>query len=230
LVDALIFSKDRACQLDLLLRSIDRYAPGLYSSLTVLWAWSATPFAEAYQTVMKEHQGVVFQTERDFRDDVDTWLGLRDRWTRPVSFLVDDDVFYRDCDLSSYPVLPVSLRGGDYDYPFSVDGNIYRRDQLIELLRDTPYVDPSTLEMAGDMNARERWRFATNHPVEPPCLVGVPWNRVSSHSGMPHANIDTRFLNELYLEGQRLAIPSSSVNLGTHAILDLEWEISRVRV
>lgn len=206
MVDALIFSKDRAAQLDLLLRSIDKHAPKLYSSLTVLCTYSALDFLDGYAACAQEHTDVRVTYQRVFEDRVREWLadaGLL------VSFLVDDDVFYRDCpivDAEAYwrrHATPWSLRGGDYDYPFSVDGNIYRREHVAEHLSRFSFNDPTELE-ARAHELREHLPFDCLTPVQPPCLVGVPANRVSASSGMPHMGVDPRDLNDAYLRGERL--------------------------
>lgn len=215
-VDCLIFSKDRACQLDLLLRSVDRHAAGMYSSLTVLWTSSTREFGRGYALAFAEHAGVKFVLETDFEQQVRKWLSLTDG---PVSFLVDDDVFYRAADLGS---LPWSLRGGDYDYPFSLDGNVYALVDVIVLLHGLAFCNPTELEAAGHEH-RNRLPFqAVNHGE--PCLVGVPLNRVSEQSGMPHMGVHEYDLNERYLAGDRLRIPSPrEVSPGAHNALEIAF-------
>jgi hypothetical protein len=210
-LDCLVFSKDRACQLDLLLRSIRRYAPNLYRSVTVLATYSDDDYRRAYGRCKGEHGWASFWLEIDFEWDVRRWL---DKAGELVSFLVDDDVFYRDAPKDM--LVPFSLRGGDYDYPFSVDGNIYRGNDVKRLLEDLAFRNPTELE-AFAHHVRGRLPFKTVHPCRPPCLVGVPANRVSVSSGMPHMGVDTRELNDHYLGGGRLRIPEITEDLPAHA-------------
>lgn len=218
MVDALIFSKDRACQLDLLLRSIDRHAPNLYSSLTVLWTASQREYGKGYAVCFSEHAGVKFIAESDFEGQVRHWL----RIVGPkVSFLVDDDVFYRDCVPGPTSSLWAawSPRGGDYDYPFSLDGVIYETVDVIVLLHGLRFRNPTELEAQGHEH-RSRLPFARLNHGEP-CLVGVPANRVSVSSGMPHMGVHEYDLNERYLAGKRLALPAVEGSLPAHAALEL---------
>ena len=215
MIDALVFSKDRACQLDLLLRSIDRHAAEMYSSLTVLWRASSREFARGYAIAFSEHAGAKFILETDFEAQVRHWLHLSDE---VVSFLVDDDVFYRDA--LEPKRLPWSFRGGDFDYPFSVDGNTYDRVDVTELLHGLRFRNPTELEALGHEH-RDRLPFATvGHSRA--CLIGVPLNRVSESSGMPHMGVHEYDLNERYLAGERLEIPSIPAGVdAAHAALEL---------
>lgn len=216
MIDALVFSKDRACQLDLLLRSIDRYASSIYGSLSVLYTASSAEFMRGYAVCFAEHARAKFVLEHDFEAQTRKWLTLANG---PVSFLVDDDVFYRDASLPER--LPWSYRGGDYDYPFSVDGNVYERDDAILALHDITFRNPTQLEAAAHALSA-RLPFRTVHHGRP-CLVGVPANRVSASSNMPHMGYDVRELNDAYLRGNRLRFPEQSDDLPAHAAIEYGW-------
>ena len=218
--DVLIFSKDRACQLDLLLRSISRHAPELYRTVSVLYDWTEPCYAAGYQQCLSDHApvGVRFVPEIAFQEQTLTWLARREG---AVSFLCDDDVFYRY--LEPVGELPWSLRGGDYDYPFSLDGNIYERSDVDGLLDGLPFTNPTTLEAVGH---EHRFRLPFDRLQHgAPCLTGIPWNRVSVDSRMPHLSSDDSCtgvhqfdLNERYLEGFRLPVPTLDEDLPAHTV------------
>jgi len=219
-IDCLIFSKDRACQLDLLLRSINQHAPLLYRSVTVLATYTDETYRRGYGRCMEEHgDEISFLREIDFEWDVRRWLN---RSWGLVSFLVDDDVFYRAAPPPAAIKAPFSLRGGDYDYPFSVDGNVYRRRDVVSLLEGLSFRNPTELE-AFAHNVRRRLPFTTVKPCRPPCLVGVPANRVSDSSGMPHMGVAVSDLNRFYLEGGRLELPEIKDDLAAHAAIDYRY-------
>lgn len=218
MIDALVFSKDRACQLDLLLRSIDRHAPDVYRSLSVLYTASSAKLMRGYAVAFAEHAHVKFVLEHDFEAQTRKWLSLANG---PVSFLVDDDVFYRDAQPPER--LPWSYRGGDYDYPFSVDGNVYERDDAILALHDITFRNPTEME-AGAHALASRLPFRSVYNGRP-CLVGVPANRVSVSSNMPHMDVDQRALNDAYLAGNRLLIPSVSGDLPAHSAIAYSWDV-----
>jgi hypothetical protein len=210
----LIFTKDRPAQLDLLLRSIWQHAP-LYRNVTVLAAYTDTPYLRGYETCSDEHGGQVewWLEERSpggFLRDVWQWLR---RAASPVSFLCDDDVFYRDAVLEEI-VAPWSLRAADFDYPFSLDGNIYRKDDLVGLLDGLTFRNPTQLEAQGHVE-RARLPFATvGHGS--PCLAGVPLNRVSEDSLMPYLAYHQYHLNEQYLLGKRLDLELPAAIVSAH--------------
>jgi hypothetical protein len=155
-IHALVFSKDRAMQLDAFLRSAKQHAP--YKTVTVLqcvtedWA-----HREAYQRVCDRGDFTEWWEENDgvstFEECVREWVGLYER----VVFHTDDDVWFRDGpDLDEFlksrssfaPAFIVSYRLGEnttYCHP---------RDRLQAVPKSFPW----------------RWRDA-GHPLsfmEPP--------------------------------------------------------------
>ncbi len=218
-VDCLIFSRDRAAQLDLLLRSIDRHAGDVYSSVSVLWTCSSLEHARGYAMLQLDRDEIAWGRERDFESDTRDWILQAGE---VVSFLVDDDVFYRDAPDPTR--LPWSFRGGDTWYPFSVDGNVYERSDVLALLRGLSFRDPTQLEATGH-DHRARLPFSEVYQGVPPCLVGIPANRVSPSSGMPHMGRDPAEMNRRFLAGERLELPAAVLgrDLAAHESLDLMW-------
>ena len=100
-ISFIIFSKDRALQLDGLLRSILHHATGAYS-IHVLYCASNTAHADAYQEVTAGTQNtdrIQWTKEADFKEDlVRTLQGVQ---TASVCFLVDDIVFIRPINLDA---------------------------------------------------------------------------------------------------------------------------------
>lgn len=134
-VQVIIFSKDRASQLDLLLRSIRKYVR-FEHQIKVLYTYSNDDFKKGYHKLKCYWQNVTFVKEQDFKKDL---IANLDTVFSHVMFLVDDDVFVADVNagdtpiygLSSIPeVLTVSLRFGknilwDYNYNRAVDQPIF---------------------------------------------------------------------------------------------------------
>jgi len=93
----IVFSKDRACQLDSLLRSIRDHFRLPRRSLTVLHRASGDEYAAAYRKLVDRHilPGIRWAPESSFSEDLRSIIGdlpERDR----VMFLVDDDVVVRE--------------------------------------------------------------------------------------------------------------------------------------
>lgn len=105
MVNALIFSKDRAAQLDLLLRSIEKNTIDLFSSIVVLYTYSNEEYKEGYERLISNLRGYrpLFVKEEDFRQDT---LDFCEN-TKYVSLLTDDTVFFRpfEFDFSNELVL-----------------------------------------------------------------------------------------------------------------------------
>jgi hypothetical protein len=101
-ISAIIFSKDRACQLELLLRSIDKNCPDLFDEIVILWNFSNQHYIAGYQKLQEIYD---LSDKHSFlcEDNQDTCLdnfgdetvrlikGSRDH----VCLLTDDTVFYR---------------------------------------------------------------------------------------------------------------------------------------
>lgn len=90
---AIVVSKDRAAQLDLLLRSVTCHADNLVDSVEVVWNASDTNFEQAYTICENEHPSVNFYQENHFFSDIIYQVERGDDY---VMFLTDDSYFYRD--------------------------------------------------------------------------------------------------------------------------------------
>lgn len=96
-IQVLVFSKDRPLQLDGTLRSFSRHcrdADGV--TVRVLYTASTSRNRSLYRQVMREHPGIHFVEEFDFRRDTMFLLGLNEF----ALFVVDDCLFVGDFDLA----------------------------------------------------------------------------------------------------------------------------------
>ncbi len=93
MINVIIFSKDRACQLDFLLRTFYKYFQLPVKSLFVLYDSSNTPFDDGYSKLTNRYydESVVFVRENNFKEDLLTLFNWGDEFTM---FLVDDGVFF----------------------------------------------------------------------------------------------------------------------------------------
>jgi|WetSurMetagenome_2_1015567.scaffolds.fasta_scaffold00150_32 hypothetical protein len=94
-----VFSKDRACQLDSLLRSLRDHLRCGGFSVSVLYKPSGAEFEKGYARCREREilPGVEWREERSFRDDVIAIVKSSPHGGR-VMFLVDDDVLFRPFD------------------------------------------------------------------------------------------------------------------------------------
>lgn len=229
---AIAFSRDRPMQLDLLLTSLERNAPGLFD-VSVIWFSNNEEFQDGYAICAQEHPGVRFLLEDGLTYQVRHLL--RDGGL--VTFFTDDDVLYRRLPYIAYMppgVLCFSLRlgrntthcyphdrrqrvprqlvwrwegaDGDFGYPCSLDGHIFRAEDILPLIEN--FSTPNWLEVMLMKSAKKiRRGFMACHPLSH--LVGIPLNRVQEE--MPNRNgaiypYSVQELNHRYLMGERIAL------------------------
>lgn len=90
---ALVFSKDRAMQLDCTIRSFIQHCKDIDSiAIKVLYTTSSASHESQYQEIKAEHPFVEFIRESDFKND---FLQLLDA-SEYILFLVDDNIFVND--------------------------------------------------------------------------------------------------------------------------------------
>lgn len=99
----ILFSKDRACQLDLTLSTYkNHFKEWRDNKLTILYTFSSNEFKFGYDKVKKLHPEFTWVMETNFRQN--TVAIFNDIQEPLVSFLVDDDVFINDVTLKCQPI------------------------------------------------------------------------------------------------------------------------------
>lgn len=246
---AIIFSKDRPAQLDLLLNSILKNFNGLFASVVVLYKATASEFDQGYDLIFELHQQTLMIPQQGFFND--TKQILDSHWSH-VAFLTDDDLFYRPFRYVPYPqealdadpdLLTVSLRLGgnttycypmrceqmtpsgtevsgdmlkyiwrsgqwDFGYPASLDGNVWRRDDLQELLWGKEFSNPNELEDVL-VKATKSARQKLTGIYQESCLVNIPANIVNTTHRNRHGEtypFAAYDLNREFLNGKRLSL------------------------
>jgi hypothetical protein len=97
---AIIFSKDRACQLHLLLESMWEHTdPDLFSYIYVIYKSSNRDYELGYREIKECYDYVTFIPEMDFKTDILTILN-KNKEEEQVCFFTDDDIIYQDIDLT----------------------------------------------------------------------------------------------------------------------------------
>lgn len=247
----IVFSRDRAAQLDLLLRSLVRNAPP--ERVEVIW-WATDPeYFDAYYDE-KVHLGGPPPTPPDaFRNRLMTLL--ENAGDTHVTFFCDDDIVYRPLLASpSYwlqnprvlcfswrlsadenPWRWADLPRTDHGYPGSIDGHTFRVNDVLDMIwGHDEIINPTALEHAlvGGCDNLAAHRPLMAAPSEQ-VLVGVPVNRVSETSGCPHGEEhpqSTRELNDRFLAGERIdldALDFSGVR-GCHHEIPFAWTPAQV--
>lgn len=222
----IIFSRDRPAQLDLLLRSINRYMRPEETRL--LWYASLAEYERGYAELTSTSITTYHEFDGALRDALAA--------SETVTFFCDDDVVYRPVPanpahlLEDEAIFTVSLRLGkgssqplppdfpvwvwrslephDFGFPCSVDGHTFRSYDVERMLGTNPVCNPTMLETIMAHRAslfyKERELMTC---FDDQCLVGVPVNRVSEESGVPNGERypqSPQALNKRFLAGERI--------------------------
>lgn len=98
MISTIIFSKDRACQLDFLLTSIMQNGSDIFN-LNILYEHSDDNFKAGYEHLSKKYPSLNWVRENDFQKDT---MNLIEKGGDLVCFFVDDNILYKkvevDCD------------------------------------------------------------------------------------------------------------------------------------
>jgi hypothetical protein len=143
-IPLIITSKDRAQQLQLLLRSLEMNADSLFEPI-ILWKASTQLFAHGYEKLIKKYRRNItlpkpkFMEEYNFRKDY--MEIVNHAYSSLICGAVDDDIFYRKFEdvgdiyklLSDKSMFAYSLRLGMMVVRASGRGN-----RLVILRWDTP--------------------------------------------------------------------------------------------
>jgi len=112
---------------------------------------------------------------------------------------------------------------GDWGYPMSLDGHIFRTDDVRPLIAAAEFHDPNSLEAALSRTPIEKPRMVcfTRAPI-----VNIPANRVQDTVRNRHAGGDPAWVNQGFLAGGRLALdPLLGLDgRGPHVPVRLQWE------
>ena len=239
-INTIIFSMNRAAQLDLLLQSIKRYAPWMWPP-TILYRTTSDPFALGYSILMGEH-GIDLTWQLPLKEML---LATIDPDVPLTTMLVDDSVFFAPFGrIISLPhgvaFAPHLGKNCTYCYPFSrpqkegesdfltawtVDGNIYRTYNLLDCLRAVEFTTPNNLEDSMGRAARPmRVIYA-----ERSCMVTIPANVVQHEYPNRHGGGSAEELNARYLAGERLDLDAMDFSNVTawHQEIPYIWRQAR---
>jgi hypothetical protein len=201
-----VFSKDRALQLDAFLRSYERWV-WPQCNIDVVYLATSDRHRAAYQQVFARHRCAFPREQADFKA---TLLSI----FPPegfVVFFVDDQVFIRPWRVEQigglslrlaphltrcYPMnaeqavpsfLPLTETlqcwrwadgQGDWGYPLSLDGHVFDLEEFGPILEGLEFHSPNTLEAALFRQALPRYRDRSGICYRESRVVNVPWNTV----------------------------------------------------
>ena len=199
MINTIIFSKNRALQLDTLLRSMDEHTDGLFRKI-VIYKATTEKYHDGYNYIQMLHPNVTFVLESNLKEDV-----LRYMKTFYVMFLVDDQIMYKVCPLvpELEPMEVFSLRLGDNvgephtNYPLSVDGHVFRTEDIKPFVERINFINPNKLE-----SKLQKYKDKFSLKWEYQAMISIPHNKVSDTSRCHASGLYTEeILNQYLLDG-----------------------------
>lgn len=225
-ITTVIFSKNRACQLELLLRSLNLPA-------TVLYTYNQD-FKSGYEMLIKMYGDVRFLLETDFKAQLIECM--RACLEEYVMFLVDDDVMIEPFDKHcsefeefkrNQDIICLSLRLAphyqgapafkgniwewrglkhDWGYPMSVSAHIFRKQDILQIMLAGSFNTPNDLEVLLRKNPPNKPLMIC---VNKPNIINIPANLVQTKYALNRfksMGISVEGLNEKFLNGQRISL------------------------
>lgn len=112
---------------------------------------------------------------------------------------------------------------GDYGYPMSLDGSIFRTNEILYRLQHLSYSNPNTLESnMASSPIKKSFMLMYDKSV----IVNNPANKVQNFNQNVHGNISAEYLNGEYLKGKTISLENSKgiENISCHQEIDIIFE------
>jgi hypothetical protein len=262
-INIVVFSKDRAMQLELFLRSFNTFVRNADQyEIKVLYTISKDEYWQGYEKLFHlNYFNTTLFRELDFKSNL---TDLIDPAKEHTVFFTDDDVFinhfdFYDKQMESFEwdesIVCRSLRlnkvltycypsqvpmkqppffsdntfnwngcDGDYGYPLSLDGHIFRTKDILQFLVREDYTSPNTLES----------KMARSTLGLPPkiilydkaMIINNPCNQTQVDWTNIHGKENLELLNERFLNGQVIALDNfvGINNTSCHQEIELKFK------
>jgi hypothetical protein len=258
-MNIIVFSKDRPMQLELFIRSFNKYVKDFDKyTVRILYTYSNDEYKKGYdKLISNDYYNIIFIKENNFKNDL---INLFNPYEKHSVFFVDDIVFKNPIDFydnqmeifeNDKNIVCRSLRlnsnltycyamgcnisrpnflennifywngqQGDYGYPMSVDGHIFRTNEILPYVLYMDYRNPNSFE--GNMATRP-----LNLPkmicYDKSIILNNPCNKVQINNPNNHGNITAEELNNKFLEGYIISLENfdNIENESCHKEMDL---------
>lgn len=263
MINVIIFSLNRASQLDLLLRSMKKYFKEFFKyQIKILYKYTSPDYMEGYSKLIKIHsdENIIWKKEDDFQKDL---ISLFDVSLKHSVFFVDDIIFKEPFSMEEDnfkyfdkhgDILCLSLRlhprltycyaanvmmkppeffknnvflwagqYGDYGYPMSLDGHIFKTKNIYYYILYLKYDGPNSLE--SQMSSNPPLHFPKMMCYDKSIIINNPINKVQEWNNNFHGKIKPEYLNEKFLSGKilDLSVYEGIENISCHQELPIEF-------
>lgn len=263
MLNIIIFSRNRAAQLDLLLHSIKEFWPECLNYCPkVIWFGDNDFFVQGYKKLKGSFQGPIYIEQNHPALFKEMTVAAIDEILPYTVFFVDDLVFKEpfilDCEEFHFfqcsteticlslrlspsinycytmdidtqpPVFKEKLKiwdwkdyRGDWAYPQSLDGHIFRTTDIIDTIKKAPFDHPGSLENALLTSIPDRPKMIC---FEKSKIFNIPINRVGPYPNR-HGKESPYLMNHLYLMGKHIDLNpiKGFKNTSCHQEINLIW-------
>jgi hypothetical protein len=238
MLNIIVFSKNRACQLDLFLRSMKKFFKEFSDfKIRILYKYTNPDFEKGYLSLKEIHsdKNIEWKLDSNFQNCL---IDIFDKTQKYSTFFVDDIIFKEPFSInddrfkyfdSHGDILCLSMRlhprltycypasinmkspeikdgiflwkgqDGDYGYPMSLDGHIFRSRDIFYYLVNLRYDGPNPLEA---QMAQQPLYYPKMICYDRSIIMNNPINKVQEWNSNIHGNISAEFLNEKFLGGE----------------------------
>jgi len=168
-INLFVPSKNRSCQLDLLLRSLQKNAPGLFNPY-VLFTFTGENFYEGYMKCFAAHPEVTFQLETNAKDN---FYGFLDRNKRKIICLMTDDCFIYRKFTTTENEIKYFLSQNDI---WSVHTRIGKNIKIVDYVTNKPCPLPNTYEIIDNKFMKYSYRNNGPNPYDCYFLFCTPFD------------------------------------------------------
>lgn len=193
MVSLIVYSKDRAMQMDLLLSSIKKYCGDLFSEIIVLYTTSYQALEVGYEKFGRTWPEVRLVREVSFQSDVMSIIG--NMKNNLVCVLSDDCIFYRDIADKLNEIMEAMNNPAVYSFILGLGRECVYSGTLKVFFRQ-PHFEP-------DRNTI-RWVWKHAHPGEFACpfmLAGNIYRRSEYLYHLSQLSFTGPSFMEMYLQG-----------------------------
>ena len=220
MLSTIVFSKNRACQLDLLLRNLNLPA-------TILYTYDLG-FKTGYDKLISMYPQFAFVKETNFKEQLIELL-QKDY----IMFLVDDDICLERFDINceelkhlkyNKKILCLSLRLSStldkvplffpgnlwrwgnhhhsWGYPMSVSSTIFRKKDILPIIQNIKFNNPCELELnLRKQPPRKRYMSCCDKQY----FINNLANKVNHQFKFKNLGISLEWLEEQFISGKRIS-------------------------
>jgi len=149
-ISTIIFSKDRACQLDFLLTSLIENDGGIFD-INILYDHSNDGFKAGYEKLSKKYPFLGWTEESNFQEDT---INLVKKGGELVCFFVDDNILYKEIEVDHSSITDLFDKEDIFCLSLRLGANTIIQNEYL----DRPCVLPEKAVLINDTYLVWNWR------------------------------------------------------------------------